>query len=691
MQAVEHRVSAVAEAQAGHLDRQRPAGQRAGGRRRWRRPGRRVEHVVDAVGSHDRPGHLLQQVADDPHREREDAEQGHRLDQLAGGDGAGGHPPCPDRQQRDGPLRRQQLQRRLERGPQPGHLQPGAPQGCGRGPHPAHLPVLEPEGLDHECAVERLVGHGGHLAEVGLGPGGRRLHPTAVIPVEQAEGGEQRQSDDHQQRVDGRQRHDRQRDEQDHAQRERQRHDGVHRPLDVGVGVRHQPAGGVAAEVAERDPQVGVGDLEEPGALHRPHQLHAEVAAGHHPERPQHGHRQEGRPAEQRGPLAHSFVEAGDDHLVGDPAQHPGPGHGHAGEHQRPRHRHREAAGVGAHAAPQQPGAAPPAGGRSGRPDRRGRPAPGSGRRQTRCSESAGSDGGCGTPIRGVSAGSDTVPAHGAPQGVRAPPLRGRQAHATGPRHRPRRRGPTVASGAWWRPRASWPSGPTPFPRPATAATGCAGPGARPGRPRASTVDSRGLTGAASRVDQRIPSDGVSPRRPPGPAAGPPQRAAAGGGPVPRLPDDGLGRHRPGPCRSWPTASPARWAGRRWRSPTGGAGSRRASSRSAGGSTTSPTPSTTCRWRCDRSASGSPASAPAVRWPSARPPPTSGSGRGRRRLAGDFDDWAGHPRRLLEHGREVGVITDPAFPPSVEPGRTGAARTSARWRACSRSPRGRYW
>jgi uncharacterized protein len=33
---------------------------------------------------------------------------------------------------------------------------------------------------------------------------------------------------------------------------------------------------------------------------------------------------------------------------------------------------------------------------------------------------------------------------------------------------------------------------------------------------------------------------------------------------------------------------------------------------------------------------------------------------------GDFDDWASHPRRLLEHGREVGVITDPAFPPSVD-------------------------
>jgi alpha-beta hydrolase superfamily lysophospholipase len=33
---------------------------------------------------------------------------------------------------------------------------------------------------------------------------------------------------------------------------------------------------------------------------------------------------------------------------------------------------------------------------------------------------------------------------------------------------------------------------------------------------------------------------------------------------------------------------------------------------------------------------------------------------------GDFDDWAGHPRRLLEHGREVGVITDPNFPPSLD-------------------------
>jgi uncharacterized protein len=32
----------------------------------------------------------------------------------------------------------------------------------------------------------------------------------------------------------------------------------------------------------------------------------------------------------------------------------------------------------------------------------------------------------------------------------------------------------------------------------------------------------------------------------------------------------------------------------------------------------------------------------------------------------DFDDWASHPRRLLEHSREVGVISEPEFPPSLD-------------------------
>lgn len=32
----------------------------------------------------------------------------------------------------------------------------------------------------------------------------------------------------------------------------------------------------------------------------------------------------------------------------------------------------------------------------------------------------------------------------------------------------------------------------------------------------------------------------------------------------------------------------------------------------------------------------------------------------------DYSDWASHPRRLLQHAREIGAITDPAFPPSLD-------------------------
>ncbi len=32
----------------------------------------------------------------------------------------------------------------------------------------------------------------------------------------------------------------------------------------------------------------------------------------------------------------------------------------------------------------------------------------------------------------------------------------------------------------------------------------------------------------------------------------------------------------------------------------------------------------------------------------------------------DFADWAGHPKRLIEHARTAGVIDDPDYPPSVD-------------------------
>jgi putative redox protein len=32
----------------------------------------------------------------------------------------------------------------------------------------------------------------------------------------------------------------------------------------------------------------------------------------------------------------------------------------------------------------------------------------------------------------------------------------------------------------------------------------------------------------------------------------------------------------------------------------------------------------------------------------------------------DYSDWANHPRRLLQHAREIGAITDPGFPPALD-------------------------
>jgi dipeptidyl aminopeptidase/acylaminoacyl peptidase len=42
----------------------------------------------------------------------------------------------------------------------------------------------------------------------------------------------------------------------------------------------------------------------------------------------------------------------------------------------------------------------------------------------------------------------------------------------------------------------------------------------------------------------------------------------------------------------------------------------------------------------------------------------------------DFTDWARNPRRLLLHAREVGVVTDPEFPPSFDKWSQELRRTS---------------
>ena len=58
---------------------------------------------------------------------------------------------------------------------------------------------------------------------------------------------------------------------------------------------------------------------------------------------------------------------------------------------------------------------------------------------------------------------------------------------------------------------------------------------------------------------------------------------------------------------------------------------------------------------------------PAGRSPSASAPTTRGCAAcGLLSPRADFDDWAEHPRRFLEHAREIGAIRSPAFPASFD-------------------------
>ncbi len=137
----------------------------------------------------------------------------------------------------------------------------------------------------------------------------------------------------------------------------------------------------------------------------------------------------------------------------------------------------------------------------------------------------------------------------------------------------------------------------------------------------------------------------------------------------PRLPERGRApppwrRRR---CPSWPTAWRRRWAGWRWRWPSAAAATPRAASRLAGLA------------RRPRRGGRLPASQRARHGRVAgrvrhrrRAGPLRGGGRPEVRgvatlgAPADFDDWASHPKRLLEHAREVGIINDPTFPADVD-------------------------
>lgn len=53
----------------------------------------------------------------------------------------------------------------------------------------------------------------------------------------------------------------------------------------------------------------------------------------------------------------------------------------------------------------------------------------------------------------------------------------------------------------------------------------------------------------------------------------------------------------------------------------------------------------------------------------------------------DFDDWADHPRRFLDHAREIGAVRTPGFPPSMDDWARGFRRFRPVWAAQRFAPR----
>ena len=151
---------------------------------------------------------------DDPHREREQREQRHRLDDVAGRDHALGDPPAADREDRDDPEVRERVERRLEERAEPpdldallaervgGDRQAARPRASSR---PSDFTISAPSKLS--CAIAR------HLAHVLLDGGGGPLDAPGVVAVQQRHQREQDEADEGEDRVDDEQRDHREDDE----------------------------------------------------------------------------------------------------------------------------------------------------------------------------------------------------------------------------------------------------------------------------------------------------------------------------------------------------------------------------------------------------------------------------------------------------------------------------------------------
>jgi hypothetical protein len=354
---VQHRLVAVGEGEVVDHHLERSVGQRHGVHGSGPQLG--GEDLGDAVVGHHGARELLQEEADDPEREGQDGEQGHRLHELARGEVAVGDPPRAEPQQHDGAEVGERVEGGLEAGPQLADAEPGLAQALGRGPHPLDLPLLEAERLHDQHAVEALVGHGRDVADAGLGVGGGALDPARVRVVGQGQAREQGHGHEKEHPVDEGQLGHRHEDDHDHAEGERQRLHHHRRALAVGVGVGQQLAGRTVVEPAQGHPEVPVGDRLEPVDLHPALGHLAEVAAQDHADHAQHRRADDGEDADGDGVAPHApLLEGGGEDVVGDLAEDDRAPDGHHREDHRADEGHREGPRLEPHRPPEQAQAA---------------------------------------------------------------------------------------------------------------------------------------------------------------------------------------------------------------------------------------------------------------------------------------------------------------------------------------------
>ena len=322
----QHRhVGLVGEADALELDRQGTRGQR-GADVGLGRPGL-GEHGVDAGDGDDGARHLLEEEADDSHRERQQAEQRDTLHEVAGVERPGAHLPRSDQEQHDDADVRDGIDGGFEGAADATDPQPGLPQLVGPLPHALDLERGPAEGLHHEGAVEALVRHPRHLADPLLHLRHGLLDPGGVEAVHEGERGEEQQRHRGEGGVDLDEADDREADEDEHADGEGEGVQQLGGAEDVGVGVGQQGPGRLRPVVPHRDLEVRAGDLAPQPGLGPERGERGEVAPeddGQAPQQPDAEERQRGAPHLLGGGPGR---ERGHDDLVRDVAQDDGGPH----------------------------------------------------------------------------------------------------------------------------------------------------------------------------------------------------------------------------------------------------------------------------------------------------------------------------------------------------------------------------